>query len=259
MSPRRQYKQATSHRYVVLVGGSSRIPKVQKLLTHFFEGKELSKSINLDEVVAYGTTLVAVEIRKYQYQASRFQFQPSFYMQPMGFTMGKPHLSLPQSMNTTMLKYYASFYLGKKHSTPLEQFVEPQSLDITNICDLKEVNCLSLGIAFDANTEMEVVVPRNTPLPTQMEIYVSTSYDNQKKVHFRIYEGMRPLTADNNFTGEFVLRRIPPSKRGVPQIIVCFRVDAYGSLTAFSRHVGSGITRSGSLIVDEGGRYDSEE
>ncbi|KAH9618719.1 hypothetical protein KSS87_002653 [Heliosperma pusillum] len=39
---------------VVLVGGSTRIPKVQKLLQVFFEGKELCKSINPDEAIAYG-------------------------------------------------------------------------------------------------------------------------------------------------------------------------------------------------------------
>ncbi|RTG80999.1 heat shock 70kDa protein 1/2/6/8 [Schistosoma bovis] len=39
---------------IVLVGGSTRIPKVQKLLQDFFNGKELNKSINPDEAVAYG-------------------------------------------------------------------------------------------------------------------------------------------------------------------------------------------------------------
>ncbi|KAL7253975.1 hypothetical protein ACSBR1_008342 [Camellia fascicularis] len=39
---------------VVLVGGSTRIPKVQQLLQDFFNGKELCKSINPDEAVAYG-------------------------------------------------------------------------------------------------------------------------------------------------------------------------------------------------------------
>ena len=39
---------------IVLVGGSTRIPKVQKLLQDFFNGRELNKSINPDEAVAYG-------------------------------------------------------------------------------------------------------------------------------------------------------------------------------------------------------------
>uniref|UniRef100_A0A224YYN0 Heat shock protein n=1 Tax=Rhipicephalus zambeziensis TaxID=60191 RepID=A0A224YYN0_9ACAR len=44
---------------VVLVGGSTRIPKVQKLLKDFFNGKELSMGINPDEAVAYGAAVQA--------------------------------------------------------------------------------------------------------------------------------------------------------------------------------------------------------
>merc|ERR1712100_871657 len=44
---------------VVLVGGSTRIPKVVQLLTDFFNGKEPSKSINPDEAVAYGAAVQA--------------------------------------------------------------------------------------------------------------------------------------------------------------------------------------------------------
>ena len=44
---------------VVLVGGSTRIPKIQEMLSEFFNGKELNKSINPDEAVAFGATVQA--------------------------------------------------------------------------------------------------------------------------------------------------------------------------------------------------------
>tara|TARA_B100000214_G_C23968134_1_gene628755 strand:- start:796 stop:2718 length:1923 start_codon:yes stop_codon:yes gene_type:complete len=44
---------------IVLVGGSTRIPKIQELLSNFFNGKELSKNINPDEAVAYGASVQA--------------------------------------------------------------------------------------------------------------------------------------------------------------------------------------------------------
>lgn len=44
---------------IILVGGSSRIPKVQELLTEFFGGKQLNKSVNVDECVAYGAAVQA--------------------------------------------------------------------------------------------------------------------------------------------------------------------------------------------------------
>ena len=47
---------------VVLVGGSTRIPKVQQLLHDFFSGKKLCKSINPDEAVAYGAAVQAASL-----------------------------------------------------------------------------------------------------------------------------------------------------------------------------------------------------
>merc|ERR1712160_88216 len=44
---------------IVLVGGSTRIPKVQSMLSDFFNGKQLNKSINPDEAVAYGAAVQA--------------------------------------------------------------------------------------------------------------------------------------------------------------------------------------------------------
>lgn len=47
---------------VILVGGSTRIPKVQRMLRDFFDGKELCKSINPDEAVAYGAAVMAAKL-----------------------------------------------------------------------------------------------------------------------------------------------------------------------------------------------------
>ncbi|KAJ0462992.1 putative Heat shock protein 70 family [Helianthus annuus] len=47
---------------VVIVGGSTRIPKLQKMLMEFFDGKPLCKSINADEAVAYGAAVLAANL-----------------------------------------------------------------------------------------------------------------------------------------------------------------------------------------------------
>ncbi|VDK48882.1 unnamed protein product [Taenia asiatica] len=47
---------------IVLVGGSTRIPKVEELLQDFFKGREVKKSINPDEAVAYGAALLAANL-----------------------------------------------------------------------------------------------------------------------------------------------------------------------------------------------------
>ena len=54
-----QEQQRTLWIKAVLVGGSTRIPKVQQLLQDFFNGKELNKSIHPDEAVAYGAAVQA--------------------------------------------------------------------------------------------------------------------------------------------------------------------------------------------------------
>jgi len=51
---------------VVLVGGSTRIPKVQQLLSDYFNGKELCKSVNPDEAVAYGAAIQAAILTNQQ-------------------------------------------------------------------------------------------------------------------------------------------------------------------------------------------------
>ena len=50
---------------IVLVGGTTRIPKIQQLLSQFFNNKELCKSINPDEAVAYGAAVQAAILTKY--------------------------------------------------------------------------------------------------------------------------------------------------------------------------------------------------
>jgi len=52
---------------IVLVGGSTRIPKIQSMLKEFFDGKELNRKLNPDEAVAYGATIeAALQMGKYE-------------------------------------------------------------------------------------------------------------------------------------------------------------------------------------------------
>ena len=51
---------------IILVGGSTRIPKIQSILKEFFNGKELNKSLNPDEAIAYGATIeAAIQMGEY--------------------------------------------------------------------------------------------------------------------------------------------------------------------------------------------------
>ena len=56
---------------VVLVGGSTRIPKVQTMLSDFFNGKTLNRSINPDEAVAYGAAVQAAILKGHGSEATK--------------------------------------------------------------------------------------------------------------------------------------------------------------------------------------------
>lgn len=63
---------------VVLVGGSTRIPKVQELLKEYFDGKEPSKGINPDEAVAWGAAVQGgVLWRRRSSRCCPYRCQPS--------------------------------------------------------------------------------------------------------------------------------------------------------------------------------------
>jgi molecular chaperone DnaK len=175
---------------VVLVGGATRMPKVQQIAREIF-GKEPNKSVNPDEVVAIGAAIQG------------------------GVLTG--------AVKDILL------------------------LDVTP---------LSLGVETLGGV-MTVLIPRNTTIPTSKKEIFSTAADGQTSVTIKVYQGERPMAADNRLLGQFDLTGIPPAPRGVPQIEVEFSIDANGILTVVATDKGTGkkadikITNSGGLSKEE--------
>jgi molecular chaperone DnaK len=94
---------------------------------------------------------------------------------------------------------------------------------------LLDVTPLSLGVETLGGV-MTVLIPRNTTIPIRKSEVFSTAEDGQTAVDIKVFQGERPMAADNMLLGQFRLDGIPPAPRGMPQIEVGFDIDANGIL-----------------------------
>ncbi|MDR0930638.1 MAG: molecular chaperone DnaK [Clostridiales bacterium] len=94
---------------------------------------------------------------------------------------------------------------------------------------LLDVTPLSLGVEVMGGI-CDVVIERNTTIPTKKTRVYSTAADGQPGVEIHILQGERKMAADNKSIGRFNLTGIPPAPRGVPQIEVTFDIDENGIL-----------------------------
>jgi molecular chaperone DnaK len=104
---------------------------------------------------------------------------------------------------------------------------------------LLDVTPLSLGVETMGGV-MTVLIPRNTTIPARKSEIFSTAEDGQTAVDIKVYQGERPIAADNMLLGQFRLDGIPPAPRGVPQIEVTFDIDANGILNVNARDKSTG-------------------
>ena len=173
---------------VVMVGGSSRIPSVMKLVKAV-TGKEPNQTVNPDEVVAIGAAVQG------------------------GVLSG----------------------------------------EVKDIL-LLDVTPLSLGVETMGSV-VNVMVPRNTTIPTNKTEIYSTAMDGQTTVEINVLQGERQMATDNKSLGTFRLDGIPAAARGVPQVEVAFDIDANGILQVTAKDKGSGkvqsITITGASTLSE--------
>ncbi|GAA99063.1 uncharacterized protein L969DRAFT_49313 [Mixia osmundae IAM 14324] len=181
---------------IVLVGGSTRIPKIQSLVSDYFGGRQLNKSINPDEAVAYGAAVQAAVLTG-------------------------------------------------------------QTSEKTENLLLLDVAPLSLGVAMQGDV-FGVVVPRNTPIPTNKSRTFTTVEDNQSTVTFPVYEGERVTCKENRLLGEFELSNITPQPRGQAELVCTFEVDANGLLKVSALDRASG-RRANITITNSVGRLSSDQ
>lgn len=181
----------------VLVGGSSRIPLIQKMLKDLFGESKVCSPVHPDEAVAFGAA-----------------FQAALVM-------------CPDVTN------------------------QSESLLLMDTVPL-DIGCETAGGVFT------VIIKRNSTIPIKQKQIFTTYADNQPSVTINIYEGTRPMVADNTLLGSFNLDGIPPAPRGIPQIEITCDVDNSGCLKVTARDVNTSNSKE-LVITDMKGKLSQED
>jgi len=103
---------------------------------------------------------------------------------------------------------------------------------------LLDVTPLSLGIETFGGL-MNVIIPRNTTIPSKAGEAFTTAVDNQREVLIHVLQGERELAKDNFSLGRFSID-VEPAAAGVPRVGVQFTIDADGILHVLARDLRTG-------------------
>ena len=103
---------------------------------------------------------------------------------------------------------------------------------------LLDVTPLSLGIETFGGL-MNVIIPRNSTIPTKAGEMFTTAVHNQQSMSIRVLQGEREMARDNWKLGEFEIE-FGPAPKGVPRVGVQFELDANGILHVLARDTKTG-------------------
>ncbi|PTY01935.1 molecular chaperone DnaK [Verrucomicrobia bacterium LW23] len=103
---------------------------------------------------------------------------------------------------------------------------------------LLDVTPLSLGIETFGGL-MNIIIPRNTTIPTKAGEMFTTAVDYQKSMSIHVVQGERELVKDNFSLGKFELE-FERAPKGVPRVGVQFSIDADGILSVLARDIKTG-------------------
>jgi molecular chaperone DnaK len=108
---------------------------------------------------------------------------------------------------------------------------------------LVDVTPLTLGVETLGGIATPLIA-RNTPVPAKRSEIFTTAADMQTAVTIHVFQGERPMAADNTSLGEFNLSGLPPAPRGIPKIDVTFDIDASGILNVTAKDMATAKSQS---------------
>ncbi|MEJ7911842.1 MAG: Fe-S protein assembly chaperone HscA [Chitinophagaceae bacterium] len=108
---------------------------------------------------------------------------------------------------------------------------------------LLDVTPLSLGIETMGGL-MDVLIPRNSKIPTKAGRQYTTQKDSQTGIDVSIYQGERDLVGDNRKLASFTLTGIPAMPAGMPKVDISFLINADGILLVRAKELRSGVEQA---------------
>lgn len=108
---------------------------------------------------------------------------------------------------------------------------------------LVDVTPLTLGVETLGGIATPLIA-RNTPIPVKRSEIFTTAADMQTTVTIHVFQGERPMAADNTGLGQFNLDGLPPAPRGVPKVEVAFDIDSNGILNVSAKDTATGKSQS---------------
>jgi molecular chaperone DnaK len=118
------------------------------------------------------------------------------------------------------------------------------------ILDLDVTPC-NIGFQMP-NGEIEVLIPRNTPIPVVKRWTFTATDDNMSTVCLEVLQGFSKLAVRNKLLAKVWITGIKPAPKGTPVIDVTFDVDSNGILSISAEEIGSGEKKSVAIEQLEG-------
>jgi molecular chaperone DnaK len=106
---------------------------------------------------------------------------------------------------------------------------------IANHRNIILVDRIPLSVGVNANDLMNVIIPRNTAIPTSKTKMYTTEDDNQTSVKIDVYQGESKFLDKNVLIGSFELNDIPELPKGVPVVYVTIKIDVNGIIEVKAR------------------------
>ena len=227
---------------LVLIGGSSRIPKVAEILVDYFHKDILCRSISPDEAIAYGAAVTASLMNDINDNEDDEIF-----------------VSNNPNYNSDIFNNNGN-NSNNKHKDPKEDKDDKEDKEDKNegVSKIEFIDATPLSLGIETlGGNMQVIIPRNTSIPCKKSKTFSTARDNQTSFMVEVFEGERKLTKDNHKLGQIRITGLEKKPKGEIIIKIIFIIDNNGILNV---QVQTDDMDNGNLVIkNDKGRLSKEE